>query len=62
MASPVYELNATYTATPAERSGMMPSLCASVIGTTDDDATAPAQIAGAPIGSASVADFALKQV
>jgi hypothetical protein len=39
----------------------MPALSASVIGTTDDQATAPAQIAGAPIGSANVDDFALKQ-
>ncbi len=37
-----------------------PALCASIIGTTDDDA-APAQIGGAPIGSANVADYAIKQ-
>ena len=40
---------------------MMPALCASIIGTTSDGPTAPAQIAGSPIGSSSVADYALKQ-
>ncbi len=61
MAKPVYELNPIHTAKPADRTGMMPSQCASIIGTTSDATTAPAQIAGSPIGSANAADYALKQ-
>ena len=61
MAAPVYELNAIYTAKPANRTGMMPALSASIIGTTSDGTAAPAQSTGAPIGSSNVADYALKQ-
>ena len=61
MAAPRYELNPTYTAVPADRTGAMPALCASVIGGTDDGDAAPSQLAGSPIGSASVADYAIKQ-